>query len=71
VEEVDTGIDSVSDEFDWLLDESINNCRVGLCDDDTVVGRLGDFGDLEVSKRTASSMEGKVGEPDPKKRSLP
>jgi hypothetical protein len=49
VEEVDTGVDPVSDEFDGLLDESVNNGRVGLGDDDTVVGRLGDFGDLFVS----------------------
>jgi len=46
VEEVDTGINPVSDEFDGFLDESINDCRVGFGDYDTVVGRLGDFGDL-------------------------
>ena len=46
VEEVDTGVNPVSDEFDWFLDESINDCRVGFSDDDTVVGRLGDFGYL-------------------------
>jgi hypothetical protein len=50
VEEVDTGVDPVSDEFDGLLDESVNNGRVGLGNDDTVVGRLGDFGDLLVRR---------------------
>lgn len=46
VEEVDTGVNPVSDEFNGFLDESINDCRVGLGDDDTVVGRFGDFGNL-------------------------
>jgi len=46
VEEVDTGVNSVSDEFDGFLDESINDCRIGFGDYDTVVGRLGDFGYL-------------------------
>jgi hypothetical protein len=46
VEEVDTGVDPVSDEFDWFLDESINDCRVGFGDHDTVVGGFGDFGYL-------------------------
>jgi hypothetical protein len=46
VEEVDTGVNPVSDEFDGFLDESINDCRVGFGDYDTVVGRLGDFGYL-------------------------
>jgi hypothetical protein len=46
VEEVDTGVDPVSDEFDRFLDETINDCRVGFGNYDTVVGRLGDFGYL-------------------------
>jgi hypothetical protein len=46
VEEVDTGVNPVSDEFDGFLNESINDCRAGLGDYDTVVGRLGDFGYL-------------------------
>jgi len=49
VEEVDTGINPVSDEFDGFLDESINDCRVGFGDYDTVVGGLGDFGYLRIS----------------------
>ena len=46
VEEVDTGINPVSDELNGFLDESINDCRVGFGNYDTVVGRLGDFGYL-------------------------
>jgi len=49
VEEVDTGIDPVSDKVDWFLDESINDCRVWFSDYDTVVGWLGNFGDLYIS----------------------
>lgn len=48
VEHVDTGVDPVSDEFDWLLDESVDNCGIGLGDDDTVSGRFGDLCDLWV-----------------------
>jgi hypothetical protein len=46
VEEVDTGVDPVSNEFDGFLDESINDCRVGLGDYHTVVGWFGHFGYL-------------------------
>lgn len=46
VEEVDTGVNPVSDEFDGFLDESINDCRVGFGNYHTVVGRFGDFGYL-------------------------
>lgn len=49
MEEVDTGINPVSDEFDGFLDESINDCRIGFGDYDTVVGGLGDFGYLRIS----------------------
>jgi hypothetical protein len=49
VEHVDTGVDSVSDELDWLFDKSVNNCRSWLGDDDTVVGWLGDLCDLDRS----------------------
>ena len=49
VEEVDTGINPVSNEFDGFLDESINDCRIGFGDYDTVVGGLGDFGYLRIS----------------------
>jgi hypothetical protein len=49
VEEVDTGVNPVSDEFDGFLDESINDCRVGFGDYHTVVGRFGDFGYLRMS----------------------
>jgi hypothetical protein len=55
VEEVDTSIDPISDEFNWFLDESVNDCRVGFGDDDTVVGWFGDFGYLDVSARLGTT----------------
>ena len=36
VEEVDTGVDSVSDELDGLLDEPVDDGRVWLLNDDSV-----------------------------------
>jgi len=57
VEEVDTGIDPVSYEFDWFLDESVNDGRVWLCDHHTIVGWFGNFGHLGVSVVLPSTCE--------------
>jgi hypothetical protein len=59
VEEVDTGVDPVSNEFDGFLDESINDCRVGLGDYHTVVGWFGHFGYLLLASpfSTVSHVE--------------
>ena len=41
VEDVDTGVDTVADELDRLLDETVNSRGVaGLVHNDTVLGRL-------------------------------
>lgn len=45
VEDVETGVDSVANEFDRLLDETVNSRGVvGLVNDDTVFGGLLDLG---------------------------
>ncbi len=46
VENVDTGIDAVADELDWLFYEAVDaGCMAGLVDDDTILGWLLDLGD--------------------------
>lgn len=48
VEDVETGVDTVADELDGLLDESVDARRVGgLVDDDTILGGLFDLGDTD------------------------
>jgi hypothetical protein len=45
VEDVDTGVNAVTDELDWLLNETINaRGVVGLVNNDTVFRRLVDLG---------------------------
>ena len=45
VEDVDTGVNSVTDEFNWLFDESVDSVwHVSVVDNDTVLGRLVDLG---------------------------
>jgi hypothetical protein len=45
VEDVDTGVNAVTDELDWLLNETINARGViGLVNNDTVLRRLVDLG---------------------------
>lgn len=61
VEHVDTGVDSVSDEFDRLLDETVNDRRSGLCDHDTECGWLGNLGDHDGTFTTVSVMEVSTG----------
>jgi hypothetical protein len=48
VEHVDTGIDTVTHELDWLLNESINDCTSGFGHNHTVCRWLGDLGDLDT-----------------------
>ena len=45
VEDVDTGIDAVSDKLDWLLDETVDAARVWHADDYTVLAWLVDLCD--------------------------
>ena len=45
-EDVDTGVDTVADKFDWLFDEAVDHRLAGHLHHDTVFGRLVDFGDL-------------------------
>lgn len=46
VEDVDSGVDAVTDKLDWFLDEAVDaGGVVGLVDDDTVLGGLLDLGD--------------------------
>jgi hypothetical protein len=48
VEDVDAGVDAVTDELDWLLDEALDAGRVaGLVYDDAVLGRLLDLCDTD------------------------
>lgn len=58
VEEVDAGIDSVADELDGLLDESVDDGRVGLLDNDTVGRGLGNLGHHDGTLASVSAMEG-------------
>lgn len=48
VEDVDTGVDAVSDVLLGLLYESVNRRRVGVREHDTVLRRLIDLGDLST-----------------------
>ena len=57
VEHVDTGVDSVADEFDWLFNESVDNGGSWLGDDHTVVGWFGDLRDLNESVMNANEEE--------------
>ena len=45
VENVDSGIDTVGDKFDWLLDETFDAGGLGFHDDDAIFTRFFDFGD--------------------------
>lgn len=45
VQDVDTGVDAVSHEFHWLLDESIDSrCVVWFMNNDTIFGGLVNLG---------------------------
>lgn len=57
VEHVDTSVDPVTNEFDGLLDESVNHGRVGLGDHDTVSRRLGDLGDHDGTFTLVGKVE--------------
>lgn len=57
IKHVDSRIDSVTNEFDWLFDEAVDDGRVRLGDDDTVGGRLGDFGHLVDVSLTVSLLQ--------------
>lgn len=46
VEDVDTGVDSVSNVFLGLLDESVDRGKVGVSENDTVFRGLVDLGNL-------------------------
>lgn len=65
MEHVDTGVDPVSDEFDWLFDESVNDGRSWLGDDHTIVGWLGDLCHLRQhqywGRESVMPKEGRVG----------
>ena len=53
VQDIDTGIDTVSHEFDRLLDKAVDARRVvGLVDYDTIFRRFFDFGDDDRSLLT-------------------
>lgn len=48
VQNVEASVDTVADEFNGLLDESVDARRVGgLVDDDTILGGLFDLGDAD------------------------
>ena len=57
VEDVDTGVDPVSDKLDRLFDESVDHRRAGLGDDDTVRRGLGDLGDHDRTFAAVASVE--------------
>lgn len=57
VEYVDTSVDPVTNEFNGLLDESINHSGVGLRDHDTVGRRLGDLGDHDGTFALVGNVE--------------
>lgn len=44
IENVDTSIDLVADEFLWLFHKAVDAGRVGMIDNDTVFGRVVDLG---------------------------
>ena len=61
VQNVDTGVDAVANEFDGFLDEAVDaGGMVGLVDDDTVLGGLVDLGDDDGALFTVAFVE--VGE---------
>lgn len=64
VQDVDTGVDAVANEFDRLLDETINFRRVaGLVDNDTVLGRFLNLCDNDCALITVLLVElGELGE---------
>lgn len=58
VQNVDTGVDAVSNELDRLLDEAVNTRRVvGLVNDDTILGGLLDLGDNDGALVTVCLVE--------------
>lgn len=58
VENVNTGVDAVSDEFDGLLDKAVNSRGVaGLVYNDTVLGRLLHLGDDDSALVTVLLVE--------------
>lgn len=59
VEDVETGVDSVADELDRLLDEAVDaRVVVGLVHDDTVFRRLLDLGHDDGSLISVCFVEG-------------
>ena len=59
VEDVETGIDTVANELDGLLDESVNQRAVsGLVDNNTILGRLLDLGNNDGALVTVVLVEG-------------
>jgi hypothetical protein len=57
VEDVDTGVDAVSDELLGLLDEAVDRRLAGNGEDDTVLGGLVDLGDHKSSLTAVSDVE--------------
>lgn len=59
VEDVETGVDTVANELDGLLDESVDQRAVSrLVDNDTVLGRLLNLGDDNGTLVTVVLVEG-------------
>lgn len=59
VQDVKTGIDTVADELDRLLDESVDARRMArLVDNNTVLGGLFDLGDTDCALITVCLVEG-------------
>ena len=63
VENVDTGVNAVSDELDWLLDEAVNSrLVVWLVDNDSVFGWLLNLSDDNGTLVSVSFVEcGEIG----------
>jgi hypothetical protein len=57
VEDVDTGVDAVSDELLGLLNEAVDRRLAGNGEDDTVLGGLVDLGDHQSSLTAVSDVE--------------
>jgi hypothetical protein len=57
VEEVDTGVDPVADEFHRFLDETVDGSRVWLGNDHTIVGGFCDLGDHDGAFTTVGHVE--------------
>jgi hypothetical protein len=47
VENVDSRVDSVADEFGWLLNEPLNVTTAGCADNDAIFGWFFNFSDLK------------------------